>query len=130
VVSLAGPGELAALRDSDNEVCGGDVIDRLLGGSPEEVPEHYAAGSPMRLLPLGVPQRLLTGEDDGAVPPRFGEAYAESATKAGDDVRALTLEGAAHFEVVVPGTKAWPQVRSVILGLFEEHEPEEPRRIP
>ncbi|MCG6948000.1 MAG: alpha/beta hydrolase, partial [Acidobacteria bacterium] len=53
-VSLAGPGQLAPFRDMDNEVCGGDVIDQLLGGSPDEVPDHYAAGSPIRMLPLGV----------------------------------------------------------------------------
>lgn len=119
-VSLAGPGQLAPLRDTDNQVCGGDVIDLLMGGSPEKVPGHYRAGSPIRLLPLGIPQRLLTGADDPAVPPHFADTYAVAAIEAGDDVKAVTLKGAAHFEVTVPGTAVWPEVRSTILSLFEK----------
>jgi hypothetical protein len=70
------------------------------------------------MLPLGVPQRLLTGADDPAVPPRFADAYAAAAVEAGDDVTAVTLEGASHFEVIVPGTDVWFEVRSTILSLF------------
>jgi acetyl esterase/lipase len=121
-VSLAGPGQLAPFRDTDNEVCGGDVIDQLLGGSPDELPGHYEAGAPIRLLPLGVPQRLITGVDDPAVPPTYAETYAAAASEAGDDVEAITLEGAAHFETIVPGTEVWPEVQSEILGLFEKRE--------
>jgi acetyl esterase/lipase len=118
VVSLAGPGQLGPFRDLDNQICGGDVIDQLMGGSPEEVPGHYTTGTPIRMLPLGVPQRLLTGADDPAVPPRFADAYAAAAVEAGDDVTAVTLEGASHFEVIVPGTDVWFEVRSTILSLF------------
>ena len=123
-VSLAGPGQLAPLRDTDNEVCGGDVIDQLLGGSPEEVPGHYAAGVPGRMLPLGVSQRLITGVGDSAITPQFAEAYATAAKEAGDDVLALTLDRAGHFETIVPGTEVWPEVQSEILELFEVREQE------
>jgi acetyl esterase/lipase len=122
VVSLAGPAQLAPFRDTDNKVCGGDVIDELMGGSPEEVPGHYAAGSPFRLLPLGVPQRLLTGVDDLAVPAHFADSYAAAAVKAGDDATAVSLAGAAHFEVIVPGTNVWSEVESTILSLFEKRK--------
>jgi len=121
-VSLNGPGQLAPLRDTDNEVCGGDVIDTLMGGSPEEVPDNYAAGSPIRMLPVAVPLRLLTGADDPAVPPLFADAFAAAAAAAGHDVTAVTLEGASHFEAIVPGTDVWREVRSTILSLFEELE--------
>ena len=121
-VSLAGPGQLAPFRDTDNKVCGEDVIDQLLGGPPDQVPGHYEAGAPFRMLPLGVPQRLITGADDPAVPPVFAETYAAAAKEAGDDVLALTLEGAAHFETTVPGTDVWPVVQSEILGLFGAQE--------
>lgn len=117
-VSLAGPGQLEPFRDTDNVVCGGDVIDRLIGGSPEEVPNNYAAGSPIRLIPTSVPLRLITGADDPAVPPSYADAFATAAAKVGDDVTAVTLEGAAHFETIVPGTGVWPEVRSIILGLL------------
>ncbi len=117
-VSLAGVGDLEVFRPLDNSVCGGDVIDELVGGSPAEVADNYAAGSPIHLLPLGVPQRLLTGRADQAVAPQFGDAYARRATEAGDDAEAVTLEGSAHFEVIVPGSSVWPEVRRTILDLF------------
>jgi hypothetical protein len=41
---------------------------------------------------------------------------------AGDDVTAVALEGAAHFETIVPGTDVWPEVRSTILGMFGKVE--------
>ena len=36
----------------------------LLGGSPYDYPERYAAASPAALLPLGVRQVLLHGDQD------------------------------------------------------------------
>jgi acetyl esterase/lipase len=121
-VSLDGPGQLAPMRDTDNEVCGGDVVDMLMGGSPEEVPDNYAAGSPIRLLPIDVPMRLVTGEDDPAVPPRFAEAFAAAAAEVGDDATVIILREAAHFEAIVPETNVWPEVRSTILGMFGKVE--------
>src|SRR5271168_2443780 len=56
VVPLAPVADLrraSALRLSDN------VVENLLGGSPGKVPERYRAASPIELVPLGVPQRLL-----------------------------------------------------------------------
>ena len=32
-----------------------------MGGSPEEVPERYAAGDPIRLLPLDMPVLIVHG---------------------------------------------------------------------
>ncbi len=60
---------------------GGGVVTELLGGSPEEMPERYAAASPAELVPLGVPQLLVHGERDEIVPPRVSEAYAEAAAR-------------------------------------------------
>jgi fermentation-respiration switch protein FrsA (DUF1100 family) len=93
-----------------------------MGGSPEEVPDNYAAGSPIRLLPIAVPMRLVTGEDDPAVPPRLAEAFAAAATEAGCNATVITLKGAAHFEAIVPGTNVWLEVRSTILGMFGKVE--------
>jgi pimeloyl-ACP methyl ester carboxylesterase len=122
VVCLNGPGQLAPLRNTDNEDCGGDVVDMLMGGSPEEVPDNYAAGSPIQLLPLGVPFRLLTGADDYPVLKRLADTFAAAAVEAGDDVKAVTLERTAHFETIVPGTDVWPEVRSTILDMFGKFE--------
>ena len=61
----------------------------LLGGSPEEVPERYAAASPRALLPLAVPQTLVQGLDDHLLDlVDQNRVYARAAQAAGDAVRA------------------------------------------
>lgn len=115
---LSAHGDLEALRPRGPEVCGSDVVAALAGGSPEEVPEHYAAASPLRMLPLGVPQHLLIGALDEHVPPASVQAYVDSARAAGDPVACDTLAAAAHFEAIAPESSAWPVVLGSILELL------------
>ena len=51
------------------------VVRRLLGGTPEQHPERYAAASPAARLPLGVPALLTHGGKDDTVPPAMSEAF-------------------------------------------------------
>ncbi|MDH3732381.1 MAG: alpha/beta hydrolase [Gemmatimonadota bacterium] len=122
-VSLGGLGDLEAFHAANVPTCGPDIIPRLLGGTPEEHDDHYVQGSPARLLPLGVPQLQITGSDDGAVPPRFANAYDEAAEQAGDPVETIILDGAGHFDVVAPWSPLWPQVKSAVLRFLEEAVP-------
>jgi acetyl esterase/lipase len=77
-----------------------------LGGSPEQFPDRYAQSSPLALLPLGVPQLLLHGDDDNKVSVEQSRAYVTAATVAGDRARMLELPNVDHF-AVVKTTKAW-----------------------
>jgi acetyl esterase/lipase len=54
------------------------VVRRLLGGTPEQYPERYAAASPAARLPLGVPALLTHGGKDDTVPPAMSEAFQQS----------------------------------------------------
>ena len=56
---LRGVVALAPVPDLRRAFAAGfDIVGKLLGGAPTAVPDHYAAGSPADLLPLGVrPQR-------------------------------------------------------------------------
>ena len=122
-VSLGGLGDLEAFHAANVPTCGPDIIPRLMGGGPGEVDDHYAHGSPSRLLPLGVPQLQITGAEDGAVPPRFAEAYDEAGEEAGDTVETVILDRAGHFDVVAPWSPLWPDVRSSMLAFLERHVP-------
>lgn len=117
-VALGGPGDLRAFRAYDEKICGGDVVDRLLGGPPESFAERYAQASPAELLPLGVRQVLVVGADDPVMPSAEREAYAAKATKAGDRVDVVEVPG-GHFDVIAPTTVAWPIVRDTILELVK-----------
>ncbi len=81
----------------------------LLGGSPAEVPERYAAASPAALLPLGVPQLLVHGRRDDTVPVEMSRAYAGRAREAGDDVE-LVESDEGHFECLDPSSASWAAI--------------------
>lgn len=111
VVSLAG---VLDLRQAwELELSEGAVRD-LLGGSPDEVPERYAAASPIELLPAGVPHVLMHGDEDDIVPIEISERYHEAARSCGDDVTLRTLTGAGHFELIDPESLVWPEVLAAI----------------
>lgn len=116
VIALAGVGDL----DLPNlqEICGGAIL-KLMGGTPADVPERYAQGSPLELLPFGIPQILIQGVKDPIVPVEFVRDYCEAAQKSGDKVELVLLQEAGHFEVVMPTTFAWPEVRKAIESLIQ-----------
>jgi acetyl esterase/lipase len=114
-VALGGPGDLRDFTTYARDICGAPVIEQLMGGSPQTVSDRYTQGSPIELLPLGTPQILIVGADDGVMPARARDAYVAAARKAGDTADALVLPNAGHFEVIAPTSAAWPEVRDRIL---------------
>ena len=60
------------------------AVNELLGGGPAEVPERYAAASPVQRLPLGVPTLLVHGARDDTVPVTFSLEFRAAAVAAGD----------------------------------------------
>jgi acetyl esterase/lipase len=81
----------------------------LLGGSPDEVPERYAAASPAELLPLGLRQLVVHGQRDDVVPPELSRAYVERARAAGDEVELVECDE-GHFECLDPASESWAAI--------------------
>jgi acetyl esterase/lipase len=116
VLGLAAAADLAYLHE--REVCG-HVIDSLMGGSPEAFPERYRSGSPLGSVPLGVPQRLVSGARDPFWS-SVARRYFEAADAADDRVQWLEAPDSGHFEMIDPSTTTWPIVRDAarrLLGL-------------
>jgi acetyl esterase/lipase len=86
----------------------------LMGGSPKQAPERYAAGNPGDLLPLNVPQTLIQGTEDSQIPPEMPKRWADLARRHGDPVTATMVPGAGHFEVVDPESSAWIVVKKAL----------------
>ena len=84
-----------------------DAVVELLGKTLPEAPERYAAASPAALLPLGVPQVLLHGTNDDAVPIEIGRSYAAKARALQDPVEYIEMEGVDHLELIDPRSPAW-----------------------
>jgi acetyl esterase/lipase len=114
-LSLAGVTDLA--RGSALGL-GDGAVDAFLGGAPEVAPEAYARASPWALLPLGVPQVLIHGEEDDTVPLGLSADYAAGARAQGDEVRFEPLPGVGHFEPIDPRSTAWPRVVAALRGFF------------
>lgn len=115
VVSLAGITDLA--RGERDRVCD-DAIPRLLGGSAASLPDRLRTTSPMALLPLGVRQVLVVGGKDTIVPESQATTYQAAARVRGDNVEIVKIAASGHFELITPGSIAWPEVRNAVLGVL------------
>ncbi|OLR92666.1 alpha/beta hydrolase family protein [Actinokineospora bangkokensis] len=98
VLSLSG---VLDLRATAEQGLGEGAAEPFLGGSPEQVPEVYAAASPVELVPVGVPVTCLHGDADQRVPLEQAERFA--ALGGG---RLVVVPG-DHFAVVDPASAAW-----------------------
>jgi len=116
VVSLAGVSDLR--RAWELGLSRGVVAD-LLGGKPQEQPERYHQASPIELVPLGVPERLLHGTRDDVVPIEISRSFQAAAAAAGDDARLIELPDAGHFDLIDPRTHAWAAVEAAVLELVK-----------
>jgi acetyl esterase/lipase len=74
--------------------------------------------SPLRRLPLGVPQVHVHGTDDESVPFAMSAAFVDAARAAGDDAELVPLEGAGHFEAIDPQSSEWPRVVDAVRTLL------------
>ncbi len=120
VIDLGGPGSLQAFIPMEEEVCGDNqIFARLLGTNPEVIKKRLAQVSPDELLPFGVKQILITGDNDVAVPPQLGEDYVEMARNKGDEATFILVKNAGHFEVIAPDSMAWPLVEAAVHSLME-----------
>jgi acetyl esterase/lipase len=114
VIDLRGVVPLAAisgLRRAYALQLNGGVVGELLGGSPDRVPQRYAAASPMELLPISVPQRVAHGTADNIVPFEMSQLFA----KASKNAKLIALPGAGHFDLIDPRAKVWPTIQTNIL---------------
>jgi acetyl esterase/lipase len=108
VISQAGVADLAdAYRR-----WGGEAVRALMGGAPDELPERYGAGDPIRLLPVQIPVLLVHGVRDETVSVKLSRNYAAAAREAGGQVELVEIEGPAggHRAHLDPRGEAWAAV--------------------
>jgi len=114
VLALAPAPDLVALHKAG--VCG-DVVDKLMGGSPAAFPERYALGSPIELVPIGLPQLLVEGTYDDNWGPG-GRRYFMLAQAAHDRIRLIEAPESGHFEMIDPDSSTWPLVLNAAYELL------------
>jgi acetyl esterase/lipase len=93
------------LADAYSLGLGEDAVGALLGGSPEQVPDRYAAADPAGYDAPGASLLLVHGDRDSRVPVAMSRRYAAATGSALTEVA-----GADHFAVIDPESEAWPAV--------------------
>jgi len=116
VISLAGITDLAAYGAAPGS-CNSSVTP-LLGGTPAEHPERYAAVSPIQRLPIGARVRLVHGAADPIVPVSQSQLFVDRARAAGEiDFDLEIVPDAGHFDLVAPQAEAWAAVLRAVRSL-------------
>lgn len=115
VVSLAGITDLRTYGAAPGGC--NSAVHPLLGGTPAEHPDRYAAVSPVERVPLGVPVRIVHGAQDPIVPVAQSRALLDRMRAAGESAELTVVEGAGHFDVVAPQADAWAAVLRAIRSL-------------
>jgi acetyl esterase/lipase len=108
VISMAGVADLGfAYR-----LWHGGAVRALMGGSPEEVPERFAAGDPIRLLPLPMPVLLVHGVLDQTVSVKLSRGYLDATRAADGEIELVEIQGPAgrHRAHIDPRGDAWAAV--------------------
>lgn len=113
-VSLAG---VLDLRRAWELHLSDDAVVEYLGGTPEQVPEHYREASPMELAMSKAGQLIVHGLSDDVVPPAISRDYAAAKKKRGEAVELFLLPQAGHFELIDPASQAFPIVAEAVLRL-------------
>jgi pimeloyl-ACP methyl ester carboxylesterase len=89
----------------------------LMGGRPKDFPKRYEAGNPGDLLPFQAPQVLIQGTEDDQIPPDLPRRWVEMSMRKGSHARVRMVQGADHFDVVDPRSKAWVEVLGAVKGM-------------
>ena len=113
-VPLAG---LLDLRETFALGLSSGAVGLLIGETPDDAPERYAAASPIALTPPAVPVVAIHGEADDVVPFAFSEAYVAAMNGAGGVATLQALAGMGHFEPIDPESEAWPVVRDAVRSM-------------
>jgi acetyl esterase/lipase len=90
------------------------AVGSLMGGGPEEFPERYDAGDPVRLLPPSAPVLLVHGTADRTVSITLSRNYEQAARASGAEVELVEIAGeaGAHRAYIDPRGAAWAAVTS------------------
>jgi acetyl esterase/lipase len=116
VFSLAG---VCDLRTAWKERLGNGAVERLMGGTPEQYPDRYDAGSPIEILPTATTQVLIHGTADSIVPISQSERFVERAGEMDEHPILEKLEGVGHFDLIDPESQAGSTVVEAVLSQLD-----------
>lgn len=82
------------------------AVSAFMGGSPRDLPDAYAAASPVARVPLHVPTVCVHGRSDDVVPIGQSETFVAAARQAGDTSELQAFDG-DHSALIDTSSDAW-----------------------
>jgi acetyl esterase/lipase len=114
VISLAGVADLKAFGRFVPLLCGPGILERLAPQRGSTDP--YADTSPAQLPAPPGRVVMVSGILDRLVPPYVADDYARLMRRTHSKaVTLVEIPGAGHFDLVMPGTPAWKEIKSRIV---------------
>lgn len=122
-ISLAGVSDLELMHDIHKwkeSITGvhDNPTEDFIGGMPVDLQSRYAEGSPIALLPIGVPLVLIHGSLDVNVPVGVSEHFVKAAMAAGDSVVFKSISTAEHFKLIDPESDEWSIIKEAVISLL------------
>lgn len=114
-VDLDGPGDLRPTLGYEPNLCG-DAAEQLIGGTAGDQPARFDIASPSMLLPLHVPQYLVSSV---FLPMDAAKGYRDMAVAKGDTVTIIDQTRSGHYEMVSPGQKEEREVEDLVVRLLQ-----------
>jgi acetyl esterase/lipase len=115
IIDFDGPPDLAAAQPQESNYCPIPAVTQFMEGTPATQPKRYHDGSAQPLLPLGIPQTIVTaGLLDHL--PELLSSYKTAAEAKGDSVKIVDLKGATHFNPLDPDDAYGKVLVSTILA--------------
>ncbi len=109
-ISLAGVLDLVRASSAPGSSA---PVTAFAGGSPSEVPEHYASSDPSLLVPATCPVWALHAEDDAVVPLEQASSYVSKARAAGATAELVRVPG-DHFTVIDPRAESFETIQGLV----------------
>ena len=117
VLNSGGLADLKASAPVTQKECLASILDKLTGAPGPGRSDVFSDTSPAEMLPLGVRQISVNGEDDPIAPPALGRAYTDRARAAKDEAGFILIRHTGHVELITPGTDAFKRELSVLREL-------------
>ena len=88
-------------------------VTAFAGGTPAQVPRHYALSDPTLLAPASCPVWAVHAEEDQVVPLEQSTSYVDRATAARGRATLVTVPG-DHFTIIDTGADSFPELEKVL----------------
>nr|WP_110481626.1 alpha/beta fold hydrolase [Corynebacterium provencense] len=112
VVSLSGPLDMRWSAEH-----GDDNVVRVLGGSPSQVPDRYAAVDPIQNINPRIPVVAVHGTDDSVVPVDDSRRYVSRLSAEGGRAKLVLLTGEDHVSYLKRSSPRYDRVLDIIHGV-------------